>query len=49
MTTTTDVGFVEMRIGKVVGVHAAEDELVRCVVVLDEVAGALAPSPVVAA
>ncbi len=39
MTTATDVGFVEMRIAKVVGVHAAEDEVVRCAVVLDEVAG----------
>jgi bifunctional DNase/RNase len=28
-----------MRIGKVVGVHAAEDEVVRCVVVLEGVAG----------
>jgi bifunctional DNase/RNase len=39
MTTATDVGFVEMRIAKVVGVHAAEEELVHCAVVLDEVAG----------
>ena len=39
MTTPTEVGYVEMRIAKVVGVHAAEDEAVRCVVVLDEVAG----------
>jgi uncharacterized protein len=38
MTTATDVGFVEMRIAKVVGVGAAGDELVQCVV-LDEVAG----------
>jgi bifunctional DNase/RNase len=39
MTTATEVGYVEMRIAKVVGVRAAEDEVVRCVVVLDEVAG----------
>ncbi len=38
MTTATDVGFVEMRIAKVVGLGAAEDEMVHCVV-LDEVAG----------
>jgi hypothetical protein len=38
MTTATEVGCVEMRIAKVVGVRAAEDEVVRCVVVLDEVA-----------
>jgi uncharacterized protein len=38
MTTATDVGFVEMRIAKVVGLRAAEDELVQCVV-LDEVGG----------
>jgi bifunctional DNase/RNase len=38
MTTATDVGFVEMRIAKVVGFGAAEDEVVQCVV-LDEVAG----------
>jgi bifunctional DNase/RNase len=38
MTTATDVGFVEMRIAKVVGLHAAADELFQCVV-LDEVAG----------
>jgi uncharacterized protein len=38
MTAATDVGFVEMRIAKVVGLGAAGDELVRCVV-LDEVAG----------
>jgi bifunctional DNase/RNase len=36
MTTATDVGFAEMRI---VGVGGAEDEVVRCAVVLDEVAG----------
>ena len=35
MTTATEVGYVEMRIAKVVGVRAAEDEVVRCVVVLD--------------
>jgi uncharacterized protein len=39
MATATDVGFVEMRIAKVVGVGGADDEVVRCVVVLDEVAG----------
>jgi hypothetical protein len=39
MTTATDVEFVEMRIAKVVGVGGADDEVVRCVVVLDEVAG----------
>jgi uncharacterized protein len=39
MTTATGVGFVEMRIAKVVGLGAAEDEMVHCVVVLDEVAG----------
>jgi bifunctional DNase/RNase len=39
MTTATNVGFVEMRIAKVVGLGAAEDELVHFVVVLDEVAG----------
>jgi bifunctional DNase/RNase len=38
MTTATDVGFVEMRIAKVVGVGAAEDEPVPCVV-LEEVVG----------
>jgi hypothetical protein len=39
MTTAAGVGFVEMRIAKVVGVRAAEDEPVRCVIVLDEVSG----------
>jgi bifunctional DNase/RNase len=39
MTAATDVGLVEMRIAKVVGVRAAEDEVVRCVVVLEEVSG----------
>jgi len=38
MTTATEVGFVEMRIAKVVGLGAAEDEIFPCVV-LDEVAG----------
>jgi bifunctional DNase/RNase len=33
------LGYLELRIAKVVGVHAAEDEAVRWVVVLDEVAG----------
>ena len=38
MTTATDVGFVEMRIAKVVGLATAEDQLFHYVV-LDEVAG----------
>jgi uncharacterized protein len=38
MTTATGVGFVEMRIAKVVGLGTAGDELFQCVV-LDEVAG----------
>jgi uncharacterized protein len=38
MTTATDVGFVELRIAKVVGLRGAEDEMVPCVV-LDEVSG----------
>jgi uncharacterized protein len=38
MTTATDVGFVEMRIARVVGFDAAEGEVVQCVV-LDEAAG----------
>jgi bifunctional DNase/RNase len=38
MTTAADIGFVEMRVAKVVGLGAAEDELFQCVV-LDEVAG----------
>jgi uncharacterized protein len=38
MTTATEVGFVEMRIAKVVGLGAAGDEMVPCMV-LDEVAG----------
>jgi bifunctional DNase/RNase len=38
MTTARDVGFVEMRIAKVVGLPAAEGEMVPCVV-LDEVTG----------
>src|SRR6266516_3268686 len=37
-TSATEVGFVEMRIAKVVGLGAAEDEIFPCVV-LDEVAG----------
>ena len=40
MATATEVGFVEMRIAKVVGVPGPEDDVVRCVAVLDEVAGA---------
>jgi uncharacterized protein len=39
MAMATEVGFVEMRIAKVVEVPGPEDEVVRCVVVLDEVAG----------
>ena len=39
MTRAGDVGLFELRIAKVVGVGATEDELVHCVVVLDEVAG----------
>jgi len=39
MTTATAVGYVEMRIAKVVGLHSAEDEPVRQYVVLEEVAG----------
>jgi hypothetical protein len=39
MTTATAVGYVEMRIAKVVGLRAAEDEPVRQYVVLEEVAG----------
>jgi hypothetical protein len=38
MTTATEVGHVEMRIAKVVGLGAANDELVHYVV-LDEAAG----------
>ena len=38
MTTARDVGFVEMRIAKVVGLPTAEGEMVLCVV-LDEVTG----------
>jgi bifunctional DNase/RNase len=38
MATATDVGFVEMRITKVVGLHAPGDDQFLCVV-LDEVAG----------
>jgi bifunctional DNase/RNase len=39
MATATDVGFVEVRIAKVVRVSGAEDQIVRCVVVLNEVSG----------
>jgi bifunctional DNase/RNase len=39
MTRATGVGYVEMRIAKVVGLHAAEDEPVNQYVVLEEVAG----------
>jgi bifunctional DNase/RNase len=38
MTTPTEVGYVQMRIAKVVGLGAADDELFEYVV-LDEVAG----------
>jgi bifunctional DNase/RNase len=38
MSATTDVGFVEMRIAKVVGLSAADDELFQYVV-LEEVSG----------
>jgi bifunctional DNase/RNase len=38
MTTATEVGYVEMRIAKVVGLGAAEDQPF-CYVVLEEVAG----------
>jgi bifunctional DNase/RNase len=38
MTTATEVGYVEMRIAKVVGLGAADDELFQYVV-LDEVSG----------
>ena len=38
MTTATAVGYIEMRIAKVVGLGAADDELFQYVV-LDEVAG----------
>jgi hypothetical protein len=31
MAMATDVGFVEMRIAKVIGVSGAEDQTVRCV------------------
>jgi bifunctional DNase/RNase len=39
MTTATAVGYVEMRIAKVVGLSGAEDEPVHQYVVLEEVAG----------
>jgi uncharacterized protein len=39
MTTATEVGYVEMRIAKVVGLGAADDEPFHQYVVLDEVAG----------
>jgi len=38
MTMAADVGVVELRIAKVVGLHTADDELFQCVV-LDEVSG----------
>jgi bifunctional DNase/RNase len=38
MTTATDVGSVEMRIAKVVGLRGAEAEMVPCIV-LEEVEG----------
>jgi bifunctional DNase/RNase len=39
MTTATQVGYVEMRIAKVVGLSAADDEPFHQYVVLEEVAG----------
>jgi uncharacterized protein len=39
MTTATEVGHVEMRIAKVVGLRAADDEPFHQYVVLEEVAG----------
>ena len=39
MTTATEVGYVEMRIAKVVGLRAANDEPFHQYVVLEEVAG----------
>ena len=39
MTTATTVGYVPMRIAKVVGVSAADDEPLHQYVVLEEVAG----------
>jgi bifunctional DNase/RNase len=39
MSTATEVGYVEMRIAKVVGLSAADDEPVHPFVVLEEVAG----------
>jgi len=38
MTTATGVGFIEMRISKVVAVGGADDDIVQCIV-LDEVHG----------
>ena len=38
MTTATGVGFIEMRISKVVAVDGADDDIVQCIV-LDEVHG----------
>jgi hypothetical protein len=38
MTTAADVGFVEMRVSKVVGLRAAEEDIFECIV-LDEVGG----------
>jgi len=39
MTTATEVGYVEMRIAKVVGLSAADEQPVRQYVVLEEEAG----------
>lgn len=39
MTTATDVGFVEMRVGKVVGLTAADGQTFEYVAVLDAVSG----------
>jgi uncharacterized protein len=41
MTTATEVGYLEMRIAKVVGIREAEDEPFHQYVVLEEVAGDL--------
>jgi hypothetical protein len=39
MTTATEVGYVEMRIAKIVGLSTAEDEPFHQYVVLEDVAG----------
>ena len=45
MTTATAVGYVEMRIAKVVGLRAADDEPFHQYVVLDETLMALGEVP----